>query len=367
MNPNAFDQGDAGPGWADALVILPWRLYQFTGDKRLILENYPFMVAWHRSLVRISKDNLLEQGGFGDWVSVVKTPEQPIGSAYYYYSTHLLARMAEAIGKTEDAQKYTQMAQRIAQAFNQQHLDTATKNYWAGTQTANLLPLAFGITPPQEVEQVVQNIVSDVQKRNTHVTTGFLGTQYILPMLSKYGHHELAYQLATQRTAPSWGYMVDQGATTIWELWNSDTEGPDMNSRNHYAYGTVGEWFYRYLGGIQSDDQRPGFRHILLAPQPAGDLSWAEISFESGYGLIKTRWDRQGNGLQLQVSIPANTTATLHLPTLNNATIRIRENGKVIRTNKPMRKPVNGLQFLQLEKDAALFTLGSGEYSFVVE
>jgi alpha-L-rhamnosidase len=139
-----------------------------------------------------------------------------------------------------------------------------------------------------------QNVADNVKERDNHLTTGFLGTQYILPVLSDYGYHELAYQLATRRTYPSWGYMVDKGATTMWELWNSDQQGPDMNSRNHYAYGTVGEWFFGYLAGIRPDEGAPGFKQIIIAPQPAGDLAWAEGSLQTPYGPVKSRWDRNG-------------------------------------------------------------------------
>ena len=139
-----------------------------------------------------------------------------------------------------------------------EYFDKKTKQYEGATQTANLLPLAFGITPKDLMPRVATNIINDVKERENHPSTGFLGTYYLLPILSQYGQHELAYTVASQKTYPSWGYMVEKGATTIWELWNSDTEGPSMNSRNHFALGSVGEWFYAMLAGIRPDSEIPG-------------------------------------------------------------------------------------------------------------
>lgn len=314
VNPNAYGEGAAGPGWADALIIIPWKSYLLTGDKMILEDNYPAMQRWHLKKVSESRNDLLERGGFGDWVSVDKSPDEPIGSAYYYYSTSLLSKIAATLGRPADAAYYDSIAARTAIAFNKRHLNDTLLSYTGGTQTANLLPIAFGITPENERAGVAASIVKNVHDRNVHISTGFLGTQYILPVLSDYGYHDLAFQLSRQETYPSWGYMIRKGASSMWELWNSDQEGPGMNSRNHYAYGTVDEWLYRYLGGIRYEESAPGFKHIVLRPQPVKGLHAASAATETPYGRLSCRWQISNGTCQVWATIPANTTADLYLP-----------------------------------------------------
>jgi alpha-L-rhamnosidase len=366
-NPNSFEEGSAPAGWADAIVIVPWRVYQFTGDKRILAENYPAMVKWHEQKKRESKNFLHEYWTFGDWVSVENTPEQPISSMYHYYSTKLLGRIAAELGKSDEAQQYAQLAANIARVCNEKYLNRNTLTYESGTQTANLLPLAFGLPAPAEAPRVAQHVVDNVKSRDNHLSTGFLGTQYILPVLSDYGHHELAYQLATQRTYPSWGYMVDKGATTIWELWNSDQQGPDMNSRNHYAYGTVGEWFFGYLAGIRPDEAAPGFKRILIAPRPAGDLAWAEASLQTPYGPVKSRWDRKGSGLTLSVTVPANATAEVRLPNSRQAALTVSESGKPLLRAGEAAGSVTGIEVSKADGTGAVLRVGAGNYAFTIQ
>jgi len=367
VNPVFIVIGPGKPAWADAVVIIPWVVYQFYGDRRIIERNYDGMVAWVEYMKQRSKGYLYEQEGYGDWIAVEKSPSRPIGSAYFYYSTSLLARMAEIIGKHDDAQKYRQLAEKIAAAYNRKYLDKRKMEYKGGTQTLNLLPVAFGITPERDRAAVIKSVVIDVLKHNTHLTTGFLGTAYILPMLSEYGHHDLAYQLASQKTYPSWGYMVEKGATTVWELWNSDTEGPGMNSRNHFALGSVGMWYYGYLAGIRPDANAPGFKRTIIHPMPIGDLTWAEASLQTNYGLLKSRWDKTDETLTLKVTIPANTTALVYVPIVNKELPTISEGSQTILEKGEQAMQVNGIKFLRLEQDAAVFEVGAGKYEFVVK
>jgi len=291
VNPAIVVQGPAKPGWGDAVIVIPWVVYNFYGDKRIIEENYDGMAAWVAYMQEHSKGLLYERSGYGDWIAVVESPKEPIGAAYFYYCAKLMAKMAFVVDKSEDSQKYNQLAQKIAAAFNEKFLDKTTNQYQGATQTANLLPLMFGITPDEFKRPVAENIIKDVVGRNNHPSTGFLGTAYLLPALSTYDKHDLAYQVATQKSYPSWGYMVENEATTIWELWNSDSKGPEMNSRNHFALGSIGEWFYGWLTGIQSDPQHPGFKRIIIAPKPSGDLSWVSGGIETMYGPVESRWE----------------------------------------------------------------------------
>jgi len=357
VNPNAFNEGVAQAGWADAIVILPWKIYQFTGDKRILENNYAAMVKWHKKKQSESKGFLREVSGFGDWVAVVPTSSEPIGSAYYFYTTKLLSQIAALIGKVDDAKTYNILADKIGQAFNEKHFDKETDNYGIGTQTSNLLPLAFGITSKSVADNVAKNIADDVNKRNIHLSTGFLGTQYILPILSDHGYHDLSYSLATQWTYPSWGYMVEKGATTIWELWNSDKQGPEMNSRNHYSYGTIGQWFYTHLGGIEIDDLNPGFKNTIIHPRPVGNLTWAIARVETIHGYVSSQWEKKENILQLTVTIPPNATGKVILP--GNKIANIKE------ANIPIEK-VNGVKNVLVKDNTVTFDIASGKYVFII-
>jgi alpha-L-rhamnosidase len=370
VNPAIVVGGPGKPAWGDAITVVPWMVYKFYGDKKILENSYEAMKAWVEYMRRESKDNLyiFNQngfGGYGDWIAVVESPKAPISVAYYFYSTSLLAQTAKVLGRSDDAENYNRLAREIQNAFNKKYLNVKTCNYQGATQTANLLPLAFGITPDEYRKKVVDNIATDIVKRDKHPSTGFLGTGYILPILSNWGYHELAYEVATQTTYPSWGYMVKKGATTIWELWNSDTEPPDqMNSRNHFALGSVVEWYFSYLAGIQPDQTEPGFKHTIIAPMPANGLTWVEAKTETVYGPLWCNWYRTDSGLKIEVSIPPNTRATIRLPVPGMIAPIISESGSVIYSNgAPVNLPEE-LKFIEALEDAVIFEAGSGNYSF---
>lgn len=367
VNPKMVVGLPAAPAWGDAAVIIPYRLYEYYGDKRAIEKNYTGMKAWVEYMnnhPNTQKNGVyhFEMGpmdpkgepfyGFGDWVPVERSPSKPIGTAYQYYSNKLLAEMALALGNKADQTKYSQIAEKVAAKYNEIYLDKTSKNYQGATQAANLIPLNFGITSAADQQAVANNIVDNVIKKDKHLSTGFISTQMILPTLSDFGQHELAYEIATKKDYPSWGYMVEKGATTMWELWNSDTEKPEgMNSRNHFAYGSVGEWYYKYLGGIQQDKGSVAFKKIILSPRPAGDLTWAEAKYESSYGTIRSRWDRNGNKIKMMVEIPAGCSALVQIPTFGNAKAIVKESGKVLKPKK-------------IDAEKASVEVGSGAYIF---
>jgi alpha-L-rhamnosidase len=327
VNPPIVVTGPSKPGWGDALVVIPWLSYLYFGDTRVIEDNYVGMKAWVEYMNSKSKDYVYtwSQGnwyGYGDWIAVVPSPAKSIGDAYFYYSTKLLSKMAKVVGKTDDAVKYEKLASNIADAYQKVYWNPAKKNYDGATQTANLLPLAFGITPGELKNQVVENIVTDVAAHNGHQTTGFLGTGYILPVLTKYGHHPEAYEMITKTDYPSWGYMVKQGATTMWELWNSDKERPEgMNSRNHFALGCVGEWVWNSLAGINICEDQPGFKKFLVKPQPIGGLKWVKAEYETNYGKIMVDWKLEGNTFTLNLTVPPNSEAIVDLPFLKDGSV----------------------------------------------
>jgi alpha-L-rhamnosidase len=339
VNPPIVVGGPSKPGWGDAVVIIPWLNYRYYGNKRTIEDSYEGMKAWVEYMRGKSNNDIYfwqekDWYGYGDWIAVEPSPGKPIGSAYYFYSVKLLAEMAEVIGEMDDANAYNELAQKIAAAFHNEYWEKDKLNYPGATQTANLLPLAFGLTPPELQDQVVKNLVDNVMEKNVHPTTGFLGTGYILPMLSKHNHHHLAYEMMNKTDYPSWGYMVKQGATTIWELWNSDTEKPEgMNSRNHFALGCVGEWIWNTLAGINISDEYPGFKQVIIKPQPAGDLKWAKAEYETNYGLLVVDWQLDDGKFTLNLIVPANTTAVVELPDEFKGAV-VKEGGKEIGTQE---------------------------------
>jgi len=365
VNPPIVVSGPSKPGWGDAVVIIPWMTYRYFGDKRIIKENYDGMKAWVEYMRKESNNDIYvwDEGregwyGYGDWIAVEPTPGKPIGTAYYFYSTKLLSKMAKIIGKTDDAQMYDDLSGRIAKAYQREYWDPDSLNYPGKTQTANLLPLAFGIVPEGLTDQVVQNLVNDVKEHDVHPTTGFLGTGYILPMLSRYDHHDLAYEMINQTDYPSWGYMIKQGATTIWELWNSDTEPPEgMNSRNHFALGCIGEWIWNTLAGINLCDESPGFKQVIIRPRPAGDLKRAKAEYDTNYGMLSVDWEKSGDTFTLKLVVPPNAKALVDLPDVDESSV-VKEGGTEIGTNE--------IEGISVQEDGKIIA-AAGSYIFTVE
>jgi alpha-L-rhamnosidase len=372
VNPAIVVDGPAKPGWGDAVVIIPWQMYTYYGDKRILQESYKGMLAWLDYMKKNSKNNIYEfgktaWGGYGDWVAADTSPTKPIGAAYYYYSSVLLSKISAILGDSSKSKSLLLQSTLIAEAYQKKYFVDLIQNYKGSTQTSNILPYCFGITPASLKPTILQNVVKNVHAKNDHLSTGFLGTAYLLPMLSENGYHELAYKIASQKTYPSWGYMVEKGATTMWELWNSDTERPDqMNSRNHFAYGSVGEWYYSTLAGLRPDVAQPGFKHSIIAPHPAGDLSWAKASLETGYGLLAADWKRDESSFSLKVIIPANTNSTIKLPLQENKIVDISESNKQIYNSIKGSTSTEHIKFLSKDIDSINFEADSGEYTFVV-
>jgi alpha-L-rhamnosidase len=365
--PAAVTSSPAKPGWGDAVVIVPWVVYRYYGDTRVIEDNYATIRGWVEYMRSKSEGDLYEVEGYGDWVAPVATTSAPIGSLFYYHSTDLLAKMAGVIGKDDDAAEYAALASRIGEAFHAKHFNPETKNYWDGTQTANTLPLWFGVVPEDQRAAVLGNIVEDIRQRGYRLSTGFLGTPYLMPLLSAHGEDETAWRLAVQTAQPSWGYMVRHGATTIWERWDTDKHGPSMNSRNHFAFGVVGQWYYQALAGIRLDADVPGFKRLVIRPQPLGDLDWVKASYPTMYGQARVHWSRCRDSLHMDVTIPANTAAEIHIPTLGHGDATIREGEAiVVERGKPV-STTPSLRAISVDEHYARFDAGAGMYRFQVQ
>jgi alpha-L-rhamnosidase len=286
-----------------------------------------------------------------------KTEGRVLGSAYYYHLLRLMARNATLLGKESDAQDFSQLADRLVVAFNKTYFNQPTGRYSNGSQTSSVLPLAFGMVPEQDRQRVSEALVRKIEEQNQgHIGTGLIGGQWLMQVLSDNGRPDIAYEIASQKSYPSWGYMVSKGATTIWELWNGDTANPAMNSGNHLMLvGDLVTWLYENLAGIRPDPQQPGFKHIIMRPTPVGDLTYVKASHESPYGEIWSDWTLDGYYFSWSVEVPVNTTATVYVPAIDAASVR--------ELGRPASE-APGIKYLRMEDGAAVYEIGSGSYHF---
>lgn len=322
--------GNGSTGWADVVTILPYTQYLKYGDKRILEDHYVNMRGWVDFLKNLAGDDHIVNDGFhfGDWLFFIHpsdwnakpgyTDIDYIATAFFAYSTSLLVKTAELLDKSDDVAKYSAMKEQIITEFQDEFI-TPSGRLSPHSQTAYILALQFGLLPDDKIENAVKYLVADIEKRGGHLSTGFLGTPYIAEVLTRYGHEDVAYKLLFRKEYPSWLYPVTKGATTIWERW--DGIKPDgsfqdirMNSFNHYAYGAIGNWMYTSVAGINSDPEAPGYKKIIIQPIPTNELGYATATLDSPYGLIKSSWYWENDQFKLNVTIPPNTTAEIHLP-----------------------------------------------------
>lgn len=355
---------EAAPAWGDAGVIIPWTMYRVYGDLRLIEEHWEAMSRWMDYLQTTNPDLLRRKGvnnNYGDWLSIrADTPKDLLATAYWAYDAQLMSKMAGALGRERDQAGYSSLFLKIREAFQQEFIgpDSRIKG---GTQTGYLLALAMDLYPEEQQGQALEHLVADIRKRG-HLSTGFVGCGFINPVLSQLGQNEIAYKLLLNRTFPSWGYSIQQGATSIWERWDGWTvekgfQDPGMNSFNHYAFGAIGEWLYRYVAGIDLDESRPAYTKIKIRPYPGPGLDYARAEYNSLHGRIQSGWAKGENRLVMDVSIPANTTALIFIPTTDRDDIL--ENDK-------QASRVEGVRFLRTEDGCSVFELESGTYRFTL-
>jgi len=362
------DAGGAA-GWADAIVIIPWTVYLTYGDKRVLENQYDSMAKWIEYMRRRAGNDYIWDGDyhFGDWLAFATTrPDYPgattskdfIATAFFAHSTDLMQRIARILGKESDANRYAELFANIKDAFQKEFVTPASR-VGEDTQTAYVLALQFDLLPQELRARAAARLAADIRSRG-HLTTGFLGTPYICHVLSRFGYLDEAYLLLNRQQYPSWLYPVKQGATTIWERWDGQKpdgtfQDPGMNSFNHYAYGAVGDWLYSVVAGIEIDDLAPGYKHILIQPQPGGGLTRVRASHECLYGSVSSAWEVNNQVFQLVAQVPPNTHATVQLP---KAVLReVKESGKPIALG-------NGIAAIQQSGDTVVVEVGSGRYVF---
>lgn len=372
--PDVLRQGGSpmggSTGWADVSTIIPWNMYLAYGDKQILENQYASMKAWVSYMENQSKFDLWNTGNhFGDWLfysrnddtdgSSAITNKYLIAQCFYACSTQLLINAATVLGKTDDVTKYAALLAKIKGAYLKEYV-TPNGLISSDTQTAYVLALQFDMLPENLRQQAATRLVDNIRRYNNHLTTGFLGTPYICSVLSRFGYANVAYQLLLQDTYPSWLYPVKMGATTIWERWDGikpdgTFETPTMNSYNHYAYGAIGDWMYRVAAGIDTKETGLGYKQIVIKPTIGGNLTFLTADYETMYGKVSSHWKLDNHIFLLDVEIPANTTATIYIPSHTNSSVM--ESGKLITLQPNIRS---------LEKIAGYtaVNVGSGNYHF---
>ena len=368
LNEGRFAGGSAA--WADAALIVPWTMYLTYGDRRLLETQYPSMKAWVEYMRGQAGEARLWNTGFhfGDWLAFATTQadypgattgKDLIATAFFAHSSDLLHRAASVLGKKEEADTYAALSSEVKAAFVKEFV-TASGRVGENTQTAYALALQFDLLPEDRRTAAAARLAAEVKGRG-HLTTGFVGTPYLCPVLSRYGHLDVAYDLLNRQKYPSWLYPVKQGATTIWERW--DGQKPDgsfqdvgMNSFNHYVYGSIGEWMYGVVAGLDLDPAEPGYKHVLAQPQPGGGLTSAEARLNTSYGEAASGWSVAGDEMRVSVTFPPNSRGTVRLPAATLASVT--EGGLALD-----RAP--GIKAVRQEDDRVVVEVGSGTYAFV--
>lgn len=311
--------GSGGPAWADAGIICPWAIYEVYGDKALLEKHYDAMARFVEFREKSMKDFLPPEKFhcYGDWLSIkADTPKDVIFSAYTAGDAQIMAKVAAVLGKKEDVEKYNKLYENIKAAFNKTYVGVDGK-IKGDTQTAYVMALWFDLVDGELKEKAEEHLIERIKERDWHLSTGFVGTRDLMHVLTKIGRTDIAYRLLFTDTYPSWLFPVKNGATSIWERWDSWTpekgfQSAGMNSFSHYAYGAVGQWIFENIGGIKAVE--PGYKRIIIKPYITDQLGWAKVSYDCIRGKISVEWAREGADVKLNVVVPPDTSATIYVP-----------------------------------------------------
>ncbi len=336
--------------WGTALPVLLNNLYQYYGNIELIENQYPTAKNWVDFMSAHAKDDIISNT-IGDHESLETKLVSPSATAYYYFNACLLVHFAELLNKQTDIEKYTALANRIKTAFISKFFNPASGNIDSHTAAAQAYALYFNLIPGDAQDAVLKVLLHQVNTVNKdHIASGIFGTKLVMEVLSNAGYSDLVYKMVNQKSFPGWGYMLDNGATTLWEHW---AFSDNTYSHNHPMFGTVSEWFYRWLAGIRPADDAVGFNKLIIQPQ-TNSLQWVKASYKSVLGNVFVDWKKAGRTLSLDLTIPVNAGAEVYIPAKVD---EIKEGGKVITTVKDIR-------FLRMENNNAVFQVGSGSYHF---
>ncbi|MES2419276.1 MAG: family 78 glycoside hydrolase catalytic domain [Bacteroidota bacterium] len=301
-----------GTDWTSTIAIIPWEIYKFYGDSKLLNDNYESIKKYVNYVEGTSK-GYLTTFGRGDWVPVKSTSDlEYTSSIYFYVDANILAKAAQLFGKKSDYLQYNALAEKIKKAINAKFFNPVTGIYGKGVQTELSMALQWGIVPDASKPLVADNLAARVKADGMHIDVGVLGAKAVLNALSDNGHSDIAYELAAQDTYPGWGWWIVNGATTLHENW--DMKATRDISDNHMMFGEIGAWFFKGIGGIKVDEKQPGFKNVLLRPHFVKGLTHFEASHEGPYGDILSSWKRTDKGIEYTVVIPANSTANVEIP-----------------------------------------------------
>lgn len=340
-----------GPAWDSAYLIIPWEMYRYYGDKEILRTHFAWFKRYVDYLTSRAENHIITFG-LNDWAPAkTATPADVTSTGYYYLDAVITGKAAEILGRNADAQIYFTLADQIKKAYHK-HFYKGDGVYSIGSQTALSFPLYCGLVPESERDKVVSKLIANIRSQGNHIDTGILGAKAIFNVLSENGAADIAYQMITQPSSPSYAAWTLQGATTLWEDWAG------KGSRNHIMFGDVSAWLYKNLAGINLDRQIAGheaFKKFILRPHLVSGLKWVAASYDSARGTICSKWEVQGNRLEWSVQIPANTTAMVYVPAVSASV--------VTESNRPARK-AEGVSFIKLEEGYAIFAVESGSYRF---
>ncbi|HEY4789155.1 MAG TPA: family 78 glycoside hydrolase catalytic domain, partial [Bacteroidales bacterium] len=347
------------PEWGSAYVILPWYMYQWYGDKRLLEENYTGMKKYVGYLGS-KANNFIVSHGLGDWYDLGPgrpgysqlTSKGVTGTATWYYDVQIMVNIAKLLDKKEDVVKFNKLAEEIKTIFNQTYFKQDSDYYDRNSQTANAMPIYTGLTDPQHKNKVLENLIKEIRGNNNTLTTGDIGYRYLLQTLEDNGASNVIYDMNYRSDVPGYGYQLAKGATALTESWQAL---PSV-SNNHLMLGHLMEWFYSGIAGIRQEEGSVAYKHIVIKPEIVGNITEAKASYHSMYGTISSEWEKAGDAFNLKIQIPVNTDAFVYLPASETASVTVDE------------KPVgNDIQFLKKENGRLLYKVGSGTYSFKVK
>ena len=368
------------PAWAGNYPLVVWYVFQSTGDRRLLEENYPNMKRWVDYLTTLAENHLIEKGGYygdhmlpgdspghGEGFSS-ETPPPLLWTGYYYMDAWIVSQTARILGADEDATTYGRLAEAIRTALNKKWFDTSNNRYATGSQTANAFALASGVVPEANVEGVLNNLTTDIlEKRRGHLHTGNIGTTAVIDALAGLGRADVLYRVATSTDYPGWGYMISKGATTIWESWTEHANEDSM-----IMWATIVEFFHNDLAGIEGPDYygtrviTPGYREIRIRPRVLGDLTGAAANIRTVRGIVGVEWKRKGASLELKATIPVNARAIISVPKVGLRNVIVEEGGKILWNNGGYVGGVSGITSGIEEADYVMFDAGSGSYHFIL-
>ncbi len=371
--PNILENfGGSSAGWADAAMIIPWHLYLHYGDTLILKNQYESMKAYVDFLLDNSTGHLRNKSHhFGDWLfyspvndrsgKAAVTEKDLLGQSFFAHSTQLLVNAAKTLNKIDDVEYYSIELNKIKAAFMQEFV-SPNGRLTSNTQTAYSLALAFDLFPENMRDKAVERLIKNINDYQGHITTGIVGTSYISNVLTRYGKTDIAYKMLLKETNPGWLYQVKKGATTIWERWDGIQEDgsfqtASMNSFNHYALGSIGNWIYNTIAGIQRDADAPGGRNMIIHPIPGGGITSAKGIYDSPYGEIVSQWEIIDSAFVLKVSVPANSTAVVYLPSEEAG--KIAEKGNIKTKSKEMK-------ILSSAEGYTKILIGSGDYTFEI-